>query len=90
IARSLMAMPKLLLLDEPSMGLSPIMVTKIFDTIKNINKEGTTIILVEQDVLRALKLSDRCYVMETGRVIIEGEGSELEKNDYVKAAYLGL
>jgi branched-chain amino acid transport system ATP-binding protein len=90
IARGLMSLPKLLLLDEPSMGLAPVMVTKIFDIIKNINREGTTVVLVEQDALRALRISDRCYIMETGRVTLEGKSSDLERNEYVKIAYLGL
>jgi len=90
IARGLMSAPKLLLLDEPSLGLAPVMVSKIFDIIRNINKEGTTVVLVEQDALRALKISDRCYIMETGRITLEGKSSDLEKNEYVKTAYLGL
>jgi branched-chain amino acid transport system ATP-binding protein len=90
IARGLMSLPKLLLLDEPSMGLAPVMVTKIFDIVKNINKEGTTVVLVEQDALRSLRISDRCYIMETGRVTLEGKSSDLERNEYVKTAYLGL
>lgn len=90
IARALMALPKLLLLDEPSLGLSPLMVSRVFETIKSVNKEGTTILLVEQDALKALRMSDRCYVMENGHVAIEGRSSELEKNEYVRSAYLGL
>jgi len=90
IARGLMSLPKLLLLDEPSMGLAPVMVTKIFDIVKNINREGTTVVLVEQDALRSLRISDRCYIMETGRVTLEGKSSDLERNEYVKTAYLGL
>ena len=90
MARGLMSLPKLLLLDEPSMGLAPVMVSKIFDIIKNINREGTTVVLVEQDALRALRISDRCYIMESGRVTLEGKSSDLERNEYVKTAYLGL
>jgi branched-chain amino acid transport system ATP-binding protein len=89
IGRALMSNPKLLLLDEPSLGLAPIIVSKIFRTIKEINKEGVTVLLVEQNARLALKLSDRGYVLENGRVVLEGKGEELLGNEQVKKAYLG-
>jgi len=90
IGRGLMARPRLLMLDEPSLGLAPKIVLSIFKLIKDINEEGVTILLVEQNVRRALELADRGYVIETGRVVLEGEGKELLKSEYVKKAYLGL
>ncbi|MCX7816053.1 MAG: ABC transporter ATP-binding protein [Syntrophales bacterium] len=90
ISRALMAKPKLLLLDEPSLGLSPIYVRTIFEIIERINKDGTTIFLVEQNANMALKLAHRGYVMETGQITIEGPASELMNDDRVKSAYLGL
>jgi len=89
IGRALMSNPKLLLLDEPSLGLAPIIVSKIFRTIKEINREGVTVLLVEQNARLALKLSDRGYVLENGRVALEGKGEELLSNEQVKKAYLG-
>lgn len=89
IGRALMSSPKLLLLDEPSLGLAPIIVSKIFKTIKEVNREGVTVLLVEQNARAALKLSDRGYVLENGRVALEGKGEELLKNEEVKKAYLG-
>jgi branched-chain amino acid transport system ATP-binding protein len=89
IGRALMSNPKLLLLDEPSLGLAPIIVSKIFRTIKEINREGVTVLLVEQNARLALKLSDRGYVLENGRVALEGKGEELLNNEAVKRAYLG-
>lgn len=89
IGRSLMSNPKLLLLDEPSLGLAPILVSKIFKTIKEINREGVTVLLVEQNALAALKLSDRGYVLENGRIALEGRGEELLNNEQVRKAYLG-
>lgn len=89
IGRALMSNPKLLLLDEPSLGLAPIIVNKIFRTIKEINREGVTVLLVEQNARLALKLSDRGYVLENGRVALEGKGEELLNNEEVKRAYLG-
>jgi branched-chain amino acid transport system ATP-binding protein len=89
IGRALMSGPKLLLLDEPSLGLAPIIVSKIFKTIKEVNREGVTVLLVEQNARAALKLSDRGYVLENGRVALEGKGEELLKNEAVKKAYLG-
>ncbi|GAB6154294.1 ABC transporter ATP-binding protein [Desulfosporosinus burensis] len=89
IGRSIMASPKLLLLDEPSMGLAPIVVKEIFRTIREIKKTGTTILLVEQNANMALANADRAYVLETGKIVIEGTASELRANSEVKQAYLG-
>lgn len=89
IGRALMSQPKLLLLDEPSLGLAPLFVTKILEIIKEINKEGITILLVEQNAKAALLLANRGYVMETGRIILEDKASVLLKNQKVRAAYLG-
>jgi len=89
IARGLMAHPTLLLLDEPSMGLSPILVEQIFDIIQNINKLGTSILLVEQNAQMALSVADRGYVLETGQVVLEGNAQDLLENPMVQAAYLG-
>ncbi len=88
--RALMAKPKLLLMDEPSMGLAPILVEGIFDTIENINKEGTTILLVEQNALMALSVADRGYVLQTGEIVVEDSAKNLEKNEMVQKAYLGM
>jgi len=90
IARGLMTKPKLLLLDEPSLGLSPLFVKIIFEIIQEINKQGVTILLVEQNVFQSLKISNRAYVLETGRVVLSGGGSELLSNDHVKKAFLGM
>jgi len=89
IARALMSNPKLLLLDEPSLGLAPIVVSKIFRTIQEINKEGITVLLVEQNAKVALKLSSRAYVMESGTIKLTGTGEELLDNEDVRKAYLG-
>jgi branched-chain amino acid transport system ATP-binding protein len=89
IARGLMSRPKLLLLDEPSMGLSPILVEQIFEIIREINAQGTTILLVEQNAQMALSIADRGYVMETGRITLEGDAQELLENPQVIEAYLG-
>ena len=89
MGRALMSDPKLLMLDEPSMGLAPLLVDQIFDIIKNLNKNGTTILLVEQNALMALSVADRAYVIETGRITLSGTGAELSKSDAVKKAYLG-
>jgi branched-chain amino acid transport system ATP-binding protein len=89
IGRALMSGPRLLLLDEPSLGLAPIFVSKIFRTIKEINAEGITVLLVEQNARAALKLSHRAYVLEGGRVKLQGKGEELLNNDQVRKAYLG-
>lgn len=89
IGRALMNRPEMLILDEPSMGLAPIVVQEIFDTIVEINKSGTTILLVEQNANMALSIADRAYVLETGRIVLSGTAKELLKNDTVKSAYLG-
>ena len=89
IARALMARPRLLLLDEPSMGLAPIVVQDIFRTLRQINRQGLTIFLVEQNVRQALKIADHGYVLETGRVVLEGSGEELLNDKRIQQAYLG-
>jgi len=89
IARALMGRPKLLLLDEPSLGLAPIVVDSIFETIRQINNQGTTILLVEQNAQLALQLSSRGYVIETGKIVLSESSSELLENEQVKKAYLG-
>ncbi|MEG0513039.1 MAG: ABC transporter ATP-binding protein [Clostridia bacterium] len=88
-ARALMSHPRLLMMDEPSMGLSPILVDEIFSIIKKINREGTTILLVEQNAQMALSIANRAYVLETGHIVKQGAASELLNDDSVKAAYLG-
>jgi branched-chain amino acid transport system ATP-binding protein len=90
IARGLMADPKLLLLDEPSLGLSPLLVKSIFEIIAEIRKQGVTILLVEQNVFQSLKIADRGYVLETGRVVLKDEGEALLDNEHVRKAYLGM
>lgn len=89
ISRALMARPSLLLLDEPSMGLAPLLVREIFSIIQEINKEGTTILLVEQNAKQALKIADYAYVLETGNIVIEGSGEKLLASDDVTKVYLG-
>jgi len=89
IGRALMARPKLLLLDEPSMGLAPIFVERIFETVIEVNKQGTPVLLVEQNALMALDVAKRGYVMETGRIALEGPASELKTNEQVRKTYLG-
>ncbi len=89
-ARGLMSRPTLLLLDEPSMGLSPILVEEIFKIVQEINSRGTSILLVEQNALMALSVAHRAYVLETGRIVLEGGAQELRENPQVKAAYLGI
>jgi branched-chain amino acid transport system ATP-binding protein len=90
IARGLMANPRLLLLDEPSLGLSPLFVKNIFSIIKEINAQGTTILLVEQNVFQSLRISHRAYVLETGRMVLSGTGAELLNDAHVKKAFLGM
>jgi branched-chain amino acid transport system ATP-binding protein len=90
IARGLMANPRLLLLDEPSLGLSPLFVRHIFEIIKEINRQGITILLVEQNVYQSLKIAHRAYVVETGRVVLSGKGQELLADEHVKKAFLGM
>ncbi len=89
VGRALMSHPKLILLDEPSMGLSPIYVKEIFKTIKEINEQGTTVLLVEQNAKMALNIADYAYVIETGKIVMEGPASSLADNDELKKAYLG-
>jgi len=89
MGRALMSKPKLLMLDEPSMGLAPILVEQIFDIIKELHKAGTTILLVEQNAEMALKVADRAYVMESGKITLSGTGAELAASDAIKKAYLG-
>lgn len=89
MARALMAKPKVLLLDEPSMGLSPLLVKEIFNIIKEINNNGTSILLVEQNANMALAVADRAYVLETGKIVLEGDAKDLANNNDVKKAYLG-
>ena len=89
MGRALMSKPKLLMLDEPSMGLAPILVQQIFDIIKELHEAGTTILLVEQNAEMALRIADRAYVLESGRITLSGTGAELAQSDSVKKAYLG-
>ena len=89
MGRALMSHPKLLMLDEPSMGLAPILVEQIFEIIQNLHKNGTTILLVEQNAQMALSVADRGYVLETGRVVTTGTGEELIESPEIKKAYLG-
>lgn len=90
VGRGLMSRPRLLMLDEPSLGLMPTMVDKIFETLKTINETGVTVLLVEQNVQRSLNLSSKAFVLENGRVVMQGTGQELMANGHVKKAYLGL
>ncbi len=89
MGRAIMSHPKLLMLDEPSMGLSPLLVDQVFEIIKDINKDGTTILLVEQNAGKSLAISDRAYVLENGRIVLSGTGSELAASEMVQKAYLG-
>jgi branched-chain amino acid transport system ATP-binding protein len=90
IGRGLMALPKVLMFDEPSLGLSPILVQDVFEIAKRINKEGVTVMLVEQNVRQTLAMCDRAYVLENGRVVLQGTGNELSNDPHVKEAYLGI
>jgi branched-chain amino acid transport system ATP-binding protein len=90
IARGLMARPKLLLVDEPSLGLAPMLVENTFKTIGRINRDGVAILLVEQNVVKALTLANRAFVIENGRMVLAGAGAELLKNEHLKKAYLGM
>ena len=85
-----MSLPKLMMFDEPSLGLSPLLVQETFQMIKQINQEGVTILLVEQNVKQTLRMCNRAYVLENGRVVLEGKGSELIENEKVKEAFLGI
>lgn len=90
IARGLMSRPSLLMLDEPSLGIMPKLVTEMFETIDEIRKKGMTVLLVEQNVFEALSISDRAYVLQTGRIVLQGKGEELLHSDLVRQAYLGM
>ena len=90
IARGLMSQPALLMLDEPSLGLMPKLVSEIFTIVREIRQKGVTVLLVEQNVFEALEISDRAYVLQTGRIVLEGSGAELLKSDLVRQAYLGM
>ena len=90
IGRSLMSKPELLILDEPSLGLAPIIVAKVLDTLRQINEEGVTVLLVEQNIRDSLNVANRGYVLEEGKIILEGESRELLSNDHIKEVYLGL
>ena len=89
MSRALMSHPKLMMLDEPSMGLAPLLVDQIFEIIKELHKAGTTILLVEQNARKALQIADRAYVLETGGITLSGTGAELASSDEVRKAYLG-
>lgn len=89
MGRALMSKPKIILMDEPSMGLSPILVNEIFDIIQEVSKSGTTVLLVEQNAKKALSIADRAYVLETGNIVLEGKAEDLLNDDSIKKAYLG-
>jgi branched-chain amino acid transport system ATP-binding protein len=90
ICRSLMSNPELLILDEPSLGLAPILVGKVLDTLRSINEEGVAVLLVEQNIRESLNIADKGYVLEKGKIIIEGKGRELLSNEHIKEVYLGI
>ena len=90
IGRGLMALPKVLMFDEPSLGLAPILVQEVFEIVKRINREGVTVLLVEQNVRQTLAMCDRAYVLENGRIVLQGTGKELSNDSHVKEAYLGI
>ena len=89
MGRALMSRPRIILMDEPSMGLSPILVNEIFDIIKEVSASGTTVLLIEQNAKKALSISDRAYVLETGKIVLDGKADDLLNNDSIKKAYLG-
>ena len=89
MGRALMSKPQIILMDEPSMGLSPIMVNEIFDIIRSVSESGTTVLLVEQNAKKALSIADRAYVLETGKIVLEGKAKDLLEDDSIKKAYLG-
>ena len=89
MGRALMSHPKIILMDEPSMGLSPILVNQIFDIIEEVSKGGTTVLLVEQNAKKALSIADRAYVLETGTIVLDGDAKALMDDDSIKKAYLG-
>lgn len=90
IARGMMACPKLLMFDEPSLGLAPIVVSQVFDVVKRIAESGTTVLIVEQNVNQTLKVADRAYVIENGRMVMDGQAQELMGDDHIRKAYLGI
>jgi branched-chain amino acid transport system ATP-binding protein len=90
IGRGLMALPKVMMFDEPSLGLAPILVQEVFEIVKRINREGVTVLLVEQNVRQTLAMCDRAYVLENGRIVLQGTGKELSNDPHVKEAYLGI
>jgi branched-chain amino acid transport system ATP-binding protein len=90
IGRGLMALPRIMMFDEPSLGLAPILVQDVFEIVKRINREGVTVLLVEQNVRQTLAMCDRAYVLENGRVVLQGTGKELSNDPHVKEAYLGI
>lgn len=90
IGRGLMSRPKLCIFDEPSYGLAPLLVLEIFRVIKSLREHGITVLVVEQNVKQSLEMADRAYVLENGRIMLEGKGEDLLKNDYVRKVYLGL
>jgi len=90
IGRGLMSLPRLLMLDEPSLGLAPILVRQIFNTVREINKQGTTVLLVEQNVFNALSMAQEGYVLENGRIVLQGKSRDLLGNEHIKEAYLGV
>jgi branched-chain amino acid transport system ATP-binding protein len=90
ICRSLMSRPQLLILDEPSLGLAPIIAEKVLDTVSKINDDGVTVLLVEQNIRDSLEIANRAYVLEEGKIILEGEARELLSNSHIKEVYLGL
>ena len=89
MGRALMSKPRIIVMDEPSMGLSPILVSEIFDIIESIRKQGTTVLLVEQNAKKALSIADRAYVLETGKIVLSGKAIDLINDESVKKAYLG-
>lgn len=89
MGRALMSKPRIVVMDEPSMGLSPILVSEIFEIIESIRKQGTTVLLVEQNAKKALSIADRAYVLETGKIVLSGKASDLINDESVKKAYLG-
>jgi branched-chain amino acid transport system ATP-binding protein len=90
IGRGLMLKPRLLMLDEPSLGLSPLLVAEIFRVVREVHEAGVTVLLVEQNVFRTLTIADRAYVLESGRIVLEGKGSDLLADPHVREAYLGI
>ena len=90
IGRALMARPQLLILDEPSLGLSPLLIQELFRVLKTLNEQGMSILLVEQNVVQALKICQRAYVLESGKIVMEGSSAELRSSDTIRQSYLGI